>query len=659
VGVSGTLIFTNGETSKTFNVQVIDDSVIRGDRTVLLSLSPPFGQASLVTPSAAVLTITEADGSLIVPAGAALVTETGPVNGAIDPGENVSVRFAFRNSVGLPTTNVVATLLPGNGVTAPSGPQSYGSLLAGGAPVSRIFSFTASGTNGGALTASFQLQDGPSNLGTNVFNFALGTNTTRFTNSTAITIRDNTNALPYPSTITVSNLNGVITRATVTLTNFAHTYPADVDILLASPAGQNMLLLANNGGANSVTNVTLTLDSTASTPVTISGTLVSGTNKPNPSLPIATFPAPAPPAPYATNLFACNGSNPNGAWSLYVMDSRALDVGSISGGWILSVSTANVIAPTVNLAASASDSPRPVVVGSNLTYTITVTNYGPSTATSVGITNLLPPTATFVSATPGYVLAGNVLTYTNLGTLALGSSTTLTVTVRPTAVGTITNIVTVGSAETDSYLGDNTTAVISTVVGPTADLGLTLFGSPNPATIGQALTYTFVITNAGPATATSVVLSNALPPGVNFVSASPSGYSLSGSTLIFTNLGNLGSGGQITATIVVQPTVVGTLTNSASVSSSATDPLKANNSASVKTIVQGVALSATRSGANIVISWPAAAVGYTLESAPDLRSPPTWTPVTDPPAQLVGDQKTVTVGVTNASLFFRLHGTAP
>src|SRR5207253_9538278 len=142
----------------------------------------------------------------------------------------------------------------------------------------------------------------------------------------------NTNALPYPSIMTVSGLSGVINKATVTFTNYAHTYPGDVDIVLSSPAGQNALLLANNGGANSITNVTLTLDQAAVTPVPTSGTIMSGTNRPNPVLPIAPFPTPAPPGPYATSLSTFNGSNPNGTWSLYVMDSRPLDAGSISGG---------------------------------------------------------------------------------------------------------------------------------------------------------------------------------------------------------------------------------------------------------------------------------------------------------------------------------------
>jgi uncharacterized repeat protein (TIGR01451 family)/uncharacterized delta-60 repeat protein len=661
VATSGNLTFTNGETTKTFNVQIIDDTLIEGNETVLLSLSGVFGQASLQTPSAAVLTIIDNDGSLIVPAGAALLSESGPVNGAIDPGETVSLLFAFRNSVGTPTTNLVATLLSGNGVTAPTGPKTYGVLVPGGGSVAQPFGFTASGTNGGTLTATFQLQDGPLNLGTNVFTFTLGTNMTRWSNTAAITIRDNTNASPYPSTITVSGLSGVVGKASVTLTNFAHTHPDDVDVLLTSPGGQNMILLANNGGGNTVTNVTLTLDSTASTPVPIGSQIVSGTNRPNPNLPVATFPAPAPPGPYATNLTAASGSNPNGAWSLYVMDDTPLDVGMISNGWVLYLTTASVVAPAVNLSVDVASAPNPVVVGSNLTYSINVTNYGPSTATQVSVSNVLPATATFVSASPaGYSLAGNILTFTNLGTMPMGDSRSLTVVVRPIVVGTVTNTVTANAAETDANPGDNTFASITAVASPTADMSLTIIDSPDPVAVGGTLTYTLIVSNAGPATATSVRLTNTLPAGVTFVSASPAGYAVNGNVVTFPNLGDIGSASSSVATIVVQPTISGTITNNGSVGSTTTDPFKVNNFASVKTIVEAVQLSAARVGQNIVISWSAsAASGYTLESTSDLRPPSTWTPVTNPPPQQVGDQMSVTLGLTNVGSFFRLHGTSP
>src|ERR1700722_19691374 len=105
-----------------------------------------------------------------MPAGSALVHEGfTPANGIIDPGENVTLSFAFRDSFGADVTNLVATLLATNGITSPGGSQSYGSLVAGGPSASRQFSFTAAGTNGQAIAATFQLQTGTNQLGIGVF----------------------------------------------------------------------------------------------------------------------------------------------------------------------------------------------------------------------------------------------------------------------------------------------------------------------------------------------------------------------------------------------------------------------------------------------------------------------------------------------------------
>jgi subtilisin-like proprotein convertase family protein len=77
------------------------------------------------------------------------------------------------------------------------------------------------------------------------------------------------------------------------------------------------------------------------------GQIVSGTYKPTAYFPVPTFPAPASLAPYptyATNLSTFKNSNPNGTWSLFVIDDSPLNVGAISNGWSLNVITASPIA---------------------------------------------------------------------------------------------------------------------------------------------------------------------------------------------------------------------------------------------------------------------------------------------------------------------------
>jgi hypothetical protein len=120
--------------------------------------------------------------AIIVSAGATIVSENcAPANGAIDPGETVTVSFCVQNTGGLDTTSLVGTLQSTGGVTSPSGPQNYGVVVAGGPPVCRNFTFTAAGACGSTITATIQLQDGATNLGTLTYTFTLGTLRVAFT----------------------------------------------------------------------------------------------------------------------------------------------------------------------------------------------------------------------------------------------------------------------------------------------------------------------------------------------------------------------------------------------------------------------------------------------------------------------------------------------
>jgi phosphatidylinositol-3-phosphatase len=112
---------------------------------------------------------------VIVTNGSTLVSEgCTPTNGVIDPGEVVTVNFSVKNIGSGNTASLVATLVATNGVTSPSGPQTYGTVVAGGATVAEPFTFTANGACGGSITATLQLQDGANNLGTITYTLALG-----------------------------------------------------------------------------------------------------------------------------------------------------------------------------------------------------------------------------------------------------------------------------------------------------------------------------------------------------------------------------------------------------------------------------------------------------------------------------------------------------
>jgi len=111
----------------------------------------------------------------IQPGGLALLSEDCvPADGAVDPGETVTMNFVLKNSGTANTTNLVATLLATGGVSAPGGPQTYGALAARGGVATQAFAFTASGACGGTITPTFHLADNGADLGTVSFSIPLG-----------------------------------------------------------------------------------------------------------------------------------------------------------------------------------------------------------------------------------------------------------------------------------------------------------------------------------------------------------------------------------------------------------------------------------------------------------------------------------------------------
>ncbi|MDQ6633028.1 MAG: hypothetical protein M3Y82_14935 [Verrucomicrobiota bacterium] len=174
-----------------------------------------------------------------------------------------------------------------------------------------------------------------------------------FANTNIITINDSTNpptkANPYPSSIMVSNLIGNVIKVTATLHSFTHTFPDDVDILLAAPTATNLILMSDAGGGHpGVTNLTFTFDDSAAVKMSDSGPLTNGTYLPSNFIGTGTdtFPPLTPVPSSAANLSIFNGKNPNGTWNLYVVDDQSADAGQIANGWSLSIVT-EISAPVI------------------------------------------------------------------------------------------------------------------------------------------------------------------------------------------------------------------------------------------------------------------------------------------------------------------------
>jgi uncharacterized repeat protein (TIGR01451 family) len=141
----------------------------------------------------------------------------------------------------------------------------------------------------------------------------------------------------------------------------------------------------------------------------------------------------------------------------------------------------------------------------------------------------------------------------------------------------------------------NVAALIIDVEAVTADLSATKTDAPDPVLAGQELTYTITVSNAGPQAATGTVLTDTLPAGSAFVSATTSQGTCSGTSTVSCNLGTINSGSNATVTLKTKPMTAGTITNTASATANEADPDTANNTASATTTVNPAAdLSITK-----------------------------------------------------------------
>jgi uncharacterized repeat protein (TIGR01451 family) len=257
---------------------------------------------------------------------------------------------------------------------------------------------------------------------------------------------------------------------------------------------------------------------------------------------------------------------------------------------------------TTDLAVALTATPPSAVLGSTLTYSLSLINNGPSIADGVIVTNVLPPSVSIVSATTSQ---GRIDTYSNLlvcsfGTVVNNGQASATISVVPNAEGTIVATATATGNQFDPNTGNNVSSV-STVVGPSADLALSLIASPNPVVLRSNLTYTITITNSGPSLSSSVVANMLLPSGVTLVYTNTTQGTISqqGNTLA-ANLGTILKGANATITIIVQPTVSGPIGFSASVAGSQFDPNQANNSSSANVIVAPPFVSIIPAGAALL-----------------------------------------------------------
>ena len=562
-GAGGTLGFAPGETTKTFSIQILDDAEFELNETVSLLLTNATVGVDLNGLINSTLVIVDDEKGLQFSASSYYVAEeaTNAVVTVTRSGQlsgTATVVFQTVAGTATPGVDYVATnltLMFTNGEASKSVSIRILDDNSGEGDETVLLTLTAPG---GAVTNTPFL----ATLYITNVDQTFGTFTSTSTNR--ITIFDGQPASPYPSTISVAGLTGVVSRVALTLLGVTHTFPGDIDALLVGPAGQAVLFLSDAGGTFDLTNVMLRFEDGAAASLPQNGQIVSGTNKPTNFDSTDPFTVPAPAGPYAAVFSAFAGTSPNGNWSLYIMDDRGGDVGVISNGWSLEITTADPNLIT-DLGISMTDAPDPLTAGQTLTYTMLVTNAGPLLSASVRVTNALPANTEFISAVPSQGnctnLAGTVIC--SLGALAVNGSAQITLNIRPLTAGTLTNVAVVGSTLADVTPG-NDSAVATTMVNAAAvaDLVVAMTDAPDPVLGGSNITYTINVTNFGPLAATGTVVTNYLPATLSFVSATTSAGSCNNAGRQVTcNLGALAPGARATVTVTARTLASGQIQN--------------------------------------------------------------------------------------------------
>jgi uncharacterized repeat protein (TIGR01451 family) len=163
-----------------------------------------------------------------------------------------------------------------------------------------------------------------------------------------------------------------------------------------------------------------------------------------------------------------------------------------------------------------------------VTYTIAVTNLGPSAATSATVSDVLPASVAFESATASQGTYDSVSGLWTVGAMPATATQTLSITGRVTALGPATNTASRQSSAPVDPNPLNDSASVSTTPQLVADLAITK--TPSAATInaGAPLTWTLVVTNAGPSTATDATVTDTFGPaftGVTWTCTATAGSS--------------------------------------------------------------------------------------------------------------------------------------
>jgi uncharacterized repeat protein (TIGR01451 family) len=256
----------------------------------------------------------------------------------------------------------------------------------------------------------------------------------------------------------------------------------------------------------------------------------------------------------------------------------------MSGEEDVSASTTTPITRTADLAVTKAADATSVAAGGGITFTLTVTNTGPSDSTGVVLTDLLPPPLQFAAAGSDddcALAAGDVVC--TIGTVAAGTTRTLTIAATLPSDAASASVTNTASVTSDVDDPDNTddSASVNVDVVQAADLAVTKTAAAEGVLLGGTMAYTLTVVNEGPSDAADAVLTETIPAGTT-VSSLPPGCTDDGSGTVTCALGDLAAGDSVVLDLVlaVPDTLApGRLTNTASVTSATGDPDPSDDSA--------------------------------------------------------------------------------
>jgi uncharacterized repeat protein (TIGR01451 family)/LPXTG-motif cell wall-anchored protein len=246
--------------------------------------------------------------------------------------------------------------------------------------------------------------------------------------------------------------------------------------------------------------------------------------------------------------------------------------------------TATISPQMADLAVSKTVDNAAPHVGATITYSVTVVDLGPNSATNVTVIDDLPAGLTFVSATPSQGSYNSSSGVWTIGTVSPVADVQLTIQATVNSSNALTN--TAAISHTDQFDPDvaNNAASATVIVVSFADLAVAqVVDNPAP-TVGDPVTYTVTVTNHGPDAAPNVVVTDVLPAALT----SPV-YSLDGGATWMPapgawSIGTLVAGQSVNLKLRAVTTSSTPVTNTATVTSTQTDPNPANNAATVTLI---------------------------------------------------------------------------